>query len=127
MPNKKNIKYTNRDFDSIKGALVNHAQRYYPDRYKDFSEASFGSMVFDAVAYVGDVLSFYLDYQINESFLTTATDYSNVKRLAESVGYKRRGIPSSFGIASFFIISTILGRPSITLFTRWQAMPELVK
>lgn len=104
MPNKKNIKYTNRDFDSIKGALVNHAQRYYPDRYKDFSEASFGSMVFDAVAYVGDVLSFYLDYQINESFLTTATDYSNVKRLAESVGYKRRGIPSSFGIASFFII-----------------------
>ncbi len=104
MPNKKNIKYTNRDFDSIKSALVNHAQRYYPDRYKDFSEASFGSMVFDAVAYVGDVLSFYLDYQINESFLTTATDYSNVKRLAETVGYKRRGIPSSFGIASLYII-----------------------
>ena len=104
MPNKKNIKYTNRDFDSIKSALVNHAQRYYPDRYKDFSEASFGSMVFDAVAYVGDVLSFYLDYQINESFLTTATDYNNVKRLADAVGYKRRGIPSSFGIASFYII-----------------------
>ena len=104
MPNKKNIKYTNKDFDSIKSALVDHAQRYYPDRYQDFAEASFGSMVFDAVAYVGDVLSFYMDYQINESFLTTATDYNNVKRLAETVGYKKRGNPSTFGIASFYII-----------------------
>ena len=52
MPDKKNIKYTDRDFDSIKSSLVNHAQRFYPDRYQDFSEASFGSLVFDAVAYV---------------------------------------------------------------------------
>ncbi len=69
MANNKNIKYTNRDFDSIKSALVNHAQRYYPDRYQDFAEASFGSMFFDSVAYVGDMLSFYLDYQINESLM----------------------------------------------------------
>lgn len=104
MPNKKNIKYTNKDFDSIKSALVNHTQRYYSDRYQDFAEASFGSMVFDAVAYVGDMLSFYMDYQINESFLTTATDYNNVKRLAETVGYKQRGNPSTFGIASLYVI-----------------------
>ena len=104
MANKKNIKYTNRDFSSIKSSLVDHAKRYYPDRYQDFAEASFGSMFFDSVAYVGDVLSFYLDYQINESFLTTATDYNNVVKLAESVGYKERGTPSSFGIASLYII-----------------------
>jgi len=104
MANNKNIKYTNRDFDSIKSALVNHAQRYYPDRYQDFAAASFGSMFFDSVAYVGDMLSFYLDYQINESFLTTATDFNNVKRLAETIGYKKRGNPSTFGIASFYII-----------------------
>ncbi len=104
MPDKKNIKYTDRDFDSIKSSLVNHAQRFYPDRYQDFSEASFGSLVFDAVAYVGDILSFYVDYQMNESFLTTATDYNNVKRLSEALGYKQRGNPSSFGIASFFVI-----------------------
>tara|TARA_R110000851_G_scaffold153245_1_gene295216 strand:- start:177 stop:1838 length:1662 start_codon:yes stop_codon:yes gene_type:complete len=61
-------------------------------------------MVFDAVSYVGDVLSFYMDYQINESFLTTATDYNNVKRLAETVGYKQRGNPSTFGIASLYVI-----------------------
>ena len=51
MPARKTpIKYTSRDFDSIKSALVNHAQRYYPDRYQDFAAASFGSMFFDSVA-----------------------------------------------------------------------------
>ena len=61
---KTTTNYTARDFDSIKLELVKHAKRYYPDTYKDFSEASFGSLVLDSVAYVGDMLSFYLDKQI---------------------------------------------------------------
>ena len=72
------IKYTNRDFDSIRKDLVEHAKRYYSDTYKDFNEASFGSMMVDAVAYIGDMLSFYLDYQANESFLSTANEYQNI-------------------------------------------------
>jgi hypothetical protein len=66
MPIKKNIpvKYTSRDYDSIRRDLIEHAKRYYPDTFKDFSEASFGSLMIDTVSYVGDVLSFYLDYQI---------------------------------------------------------------
>ena len=62
------IKYTSRDFESIKRDLVEHAKRYYPDNYKDFSENSFGSLMLDTVSYVGDILSFYLDYAVNESF-----------------------------------------------------------
>ena len=60
MKNKKLIKYTSRDFDSIKSDLVDHAKRYYPNSYNDFREGSFGSMMFDSVAYVGDILSFLL-------------------------------------------------------------------
>ena len=66
MKNKKLIKYTSRDFDSIKSDLVDHAKRYYPNSYNDFREGSFGSMMFDSVAYVGDILSFYLDYQVKD-------------------------------------------------------------
>jgi hypothetical protein len=62
------IKYTSRDFNDIKFDLVEYAKRYYPDTYQDFSEASFGSLMLDTVAYVGDILSYYLDYQANESF-----------------------------------------------------------
>ena len=66
------IDYTSRDFNSIKTDLVNYAKRYYPNSFKDFNQASFGALMLDSVAYVGDILSFYLDYQANESFLSTA-------------------------------------------------------
>ena len=85
------IKYTSRDFQSIREDLVNYAKRYYPDTLKDFSEASFGSLMIDTVAYVGDIMSFYLDYQVNESFIDTATDYNTIIRLASQMGYKFRG------------------------------------
>ncbi len=103
--NKKTlINYTNRDFDSIKSDLEEHARRYYPDTYKDFSENSFGSYVLDTTAYIGDMLSFYLDYQVNESFLDTAIEYNNVRKLAKNTGYSFTGRPSAFGMATFYII-----------------------
>jgi len=104
---KKLIKYTNREFNSIKQDLVDYARRYYPDIYKDFSEASFGSLMLDTVAYVGDVLSFYLDYQANESFLDTAIEYDNVVRLGEQVGYKQSLRANSFGLVSVYVLCPV--------------------
>lgn len=102
---KKNvaIDYYSRDFESIKESLVRHAKRYYPDTFQDFSEAGFGSLMLDTVSYVGDVLSFYLDYQANESFIGTASEIQNVVKLARQSGYKFDVTPSSQGVASFFI------------------------
>jgi len=97
------INYTSRDFDSIRKDLEDYARRYYSDTYKDFSEASFGSLMLDTVAYVGDILSFYLDYQTNESFLDTAIEYNNVVRLAKQMGFKLNTSPSSYGVLSFYI------------------------
>ena len=98
------INYTSRDFDSIQRDLVNYAKRYYPNTLKDFSEASFGSLMIDTVAYVGDIMSFYLDYQVNESFIDTATDYNNLLRLASQMGYKYKGSPSTTGVVSMYAI-----------------------
>ena len=96
------IKYTSRDFNSIKQDLVEYAKRYYPDTFKDFNEASFGALMLDTVAYVGDVLSFYLDYQVNELFMDTAVEYSNVLRLGRQQGYKLPGQASSYGEVSLY-------------------------
>jgi len=98
------INYTSRDFASIKEELVNYAKRYYPETYQDFKEVSFGSLMLDTVAYVGDILSFYLDYQANESFLDSAAEYKNVLRLSKQLGYTYSGNPSSTGIVDFYII-----------------------
>tara|TARA_Y100001970_G_scaffold287131_1_gene411022 strand:+ start:1360 stop:3156 length:1797 start_codon:yes stop_codon:yes gene_type:complete len=97
------IDYTSRDFDSIRRDLETFAKRYYADTYKDFNEASFGSLMLDTVAYIGDILSFYLDYQANESFLETAVEYNNVVKLARQLGYKIDRNPSSYGMLTFYI------------------------
>jgi len=106
MANKKRtpVRYTSRDFASIREDLLEYVKRYYPESYRDFSEASFGSLMVDTVSYVGDILSFYLDYQVNESFLDSAAEYNNVIRLARQQGYKNQGVPSTEGLVNFFII-----------------------
>lgn len=104
-PKKKiPINYTSRDFESIKNDLVQHAKKYYPDTYRDFNEAGFGSLMLDTVAYIGDILSFYLDYQANESFLETAVEYNNVVRHVKQLGYQFRGNPSAYGVCSFYVL-----------------------
>lgn len=103
------INYTNRDYNSIRDALVEHARRYYPDTFRDFNEASFGSLVLDTVAYVGDVLSFYLDYQTNESFLQTAGEYKNVVKLAKTMGYNFNKSPASQGQCEFYCLVPTMG------------------
>jgi|TARA_B100000282_G_scaffold296618_1_gene279179 hypothetical protein len=100
---KPAINYTSRDFESIKSDLVNYARRYYPDTFKDFSINSFGSLMLDTVSYVGDILSFYLDYQVNESFLSTATEYDNVLKISKQLGLKADLAAASFGTLAFFI------------------------
>ena len=101
---KPAIDYTSRQFASIKADLVNYAKKYYPNEFKDFSANSFGSLMLDTVAYVGDIMSFYLDYQVNESFLSTAIEYENVLKLAQNYGYKPALSPSSYGMLTFFIL-----------------------
>ncbi len=108
---KPKISYTSRDFQTIKNDLVNYAKVYYPETYKDFNEASFGSLMFDLVSYVGDILSFYVDYQSNESFLETAIEPNNILKLANQMGYRFRGAPSSTGVCAFYVIvpATVAG------------------
>jgi hypothetical protein len=105
MSNKKRlVNYTSRDFNSIKADLEEHARRYYPDSFRDFSENSFGSFMIDTVSYVGDMLSFYLDYQVNESFLDTAVEYANVRKLASSEGYSGAVVPPVTALVDFYVL-----------------------
>jgi len=98
------IDYTHRDYESIRKDLMGVAERLYPNTFQDFSEASFGSLMIDAVAYVGDQLSFYCDYNVNESFLNTAFEYDNVLRTGKALGYKYTGRPSTYGQVALYVM-----------------------
>ena len=98
------IKYSSRDFNSIKADLVEYAKKYYPDTFKDFNEASFGSLMLDTVAYVGDILSFYVDYNSNESHLKTSIEYNNILKHSYKLGYKHNPFNSSLGTISIYCL-----------------------
>tara|TARA_R110002012_G_scaffold310228_1_gene518322 strand:+ start:4484 stop:6274 length:1791 start_codon:yes stop_codon:yes gene_type:complete len=100
---KPPISYTSRDFNSIKNDLINYAKIYYPNTYKDFNDASFGAMMIDMIAYVGDIMSFYVDYQTNETLMDTAILEESVVRIAKQLGYKFNATPSSTGQAAFYV------------------------
>ena len=83
-----NVNYTSKDFSSIKADLIEYTKSYFPDTYKDFNETSPGMMLIELSSYVGDVLSYYIDYNYKENLLTTATEKRNIRRLSEFLGYK---------------------------------------
>lgn len=86
----KNVKYINRDFAAFKDSLMQFTQTYYPNSYRDFTAASPGTMFMDQAAYIGDVLSYYTDYQFKESLLPYAEERKNIMSLASYLGYKSR-------------------------------------
>ena len=88
MAENKNISYLNKDFASFKQQLIDFARTYYPNTATDFSPASPGTMFIEMASYVGDVLSFYLDNQVQENFLQYARQTQNLYSLAYMLGYK---------------------------------------
>ena len=84
----KDIKYLNKDFTELRSSLVNYAKTYFPTTYNDFTPSSPGMMFMEMAAYVGDVLSFYLDNQIQETYLQYARQTNNLYELAYMFGYK---------------------------------------
>jgi len=86
--NNPQINYYARDFESLRSTLINYTKTYFPDTYNDFSPASTGMMFMNMAAYVGDILSFYLDNQIQETFIQYAKQEENIFALAYLLGYK---------------------------------------
>jgi hypothetical protein len=84
----KNISYLNKTFTDFKSNLVNYAKTYFPTTYNDFSEASPGNMFIEMASYVGDVMSFYVDTQVQENFLLYAKEKESLYALSYAFGYR---------------------------------------
>ena len=101
MAENKNINYLAKDFTVLKQQLIDYAKTYFPNTYNDFGPSSPGTMFIDMAAYVGDILSFYLDNQIQENFLQYAREESNLLTLAYMLGYKPK-VTSPAGVELTF-------------------------
>ena len=83
-----NVNYLNKDFSTFKNTLIEYAKTYFPNSYRDFNETSPGMMLIEMSAYVGDVLSFYIDQQYKEMMLPLAEERRNVINMANMLGFK---------------------------------------
>jgi hypothetical protein len=84
----KEVKYLNKDFEGFRNDLIEFAKSYFPNTYTDFNESSPGMMFIEMAAYIGDVLSYYVDNQFKESILAYAEEKRTVYNIAQSLGYK---------------------------------------
>jgi len=105
----KDVKYLNKDYNSFKNQLIEFAEVYFPNNFNDFSEGNPGMMFLEMASYVGDVLSFYTDTQLRESFLTLAQEKENLYNLAYAMGYKPKvTTAASVDLDLFQLVPSIL-------------------
>ena len=99
---RRNINYINKEFPEFRNQLINYSQTYFPSTYTDFTDTSPGMMFIEQAAYVSDVLSFYLDNQIQENFMQYARQNDNLYDLAYMYGYKPKATGLSETTMEFF-------------------------
>jgi uncharacterized phage protein gp47/JayE len=83
------IDYTNKDYRSLRQALLDLA-RYRMPEWTDQSPADLGMLLVDLFAYVGDVTLYYQDRVANESFLHTAEERRSILHLLRLIDYELR-------------------------------------
>jgi hypothetical protein len=102
---KKDVRYLNKDFGQFRANLIEFAKNYFPNTYNDFNETSPGMMFIEMASYVGDVLSYYTDSQLKESFLQFADNRPNILALSANVGYKTKNtIPATVDLDVFQLL-----------------------
>ncbi|HMA95159.1 MAG TPA: baseplate J/gp47 family protein [Polyangiaceae bacterium] len=99
------LDYTDRDFDSLRARLIALLKSVFPD-WSDFDVASFGNILLEMFAFVGDVLTFYQDNLARESRLVTATQRKNVMALARMLGYRLHGARAATAEVEFSLAQT---------------------
>ena len=96
-----NKSYLAKDFTGFRQDLLNYAKNYFSNNIQDFTEASMGGLLLEMAAYVGDTMSFYLDYQFNELNPSTAIEVSNIESHARNAGVKISGAAPAVAKVAF--------------------------
>ena len=114
MAQDRDIKYVNKDFGDFRNQLIEYAKNYFPDAYNDFSPTSPGMMFIEMAAYVGDVLSFYQDTQLQETYIQHAKNPANLFNLAYMMGYRPKiSTPSEVDIEVSHVVGALDGNPNL--------------
>jgi hypothetical protein len=105
----KQISYATRDFDGLRGELVNLTKTYYPDLVKNFNDASIYSVLLDINAAVADNLHFHIDRVWQETMLDFAQKRQSLFHIAKTYGIRLPGVRPSVALCDFSITVPVRG------------------
>lgn len=105
----KDISYLGKDFGQFRKNLIDFTKQYFPDSYSDFNESSPGMLFIELASYVGDVLSYYTDNNLKESFLNQSTESSNVYDIARMLGYNAKNVVAASVTLDVFQLLPAIG------------------
>ena len=94
------IDYTGRDYYAIREELIARIQTRIPE-WTASDPADFGVALVEAFAYLGDLMSYYIDRTANESFIGTATQRQSVLNIAQTYGYIPAGYRQAYTTLTF--------------------------
>ena len=112
MANIPDIKYFDKDFSTLKQDLINYARTYFQNSYMDFSPSAPGNMFIEMASYVGDILSFYTDTQLQETLLLYAQERKNIIALAYALGYRPKVTTAATATLDVFQLLPSDGAPN---------------
>ena len=105
------IDYTAYDFDTLKQAMINYIQIYYPEDFNDYVESSEFIAIIELIAYFGTSLAFRTDLNSRENFIDTAERRESIIRLAQMVNY----VPSrNIAAAGLFKVASVQTNQPLT-------------
>ena len=108
-PAQSRIAYRVGDFRSFRRALLSTPPKPFDQeqQLKDWRPSAaddLGMQMLEWWAYLGDILTFYNERIANESYLRTATQAENLRRLIRTLGYRPRP-----GVAAHGVLAALVG------------------
>ena len=85
------ISYLNRTYDEYKNSILDITQKYYPDIFSNYNDASIGNWLMDVQADIADTLSYNIDRTYQETNIDSATTKDALLNIARTNGLKISG------------------------------------
>lgn len=102
----QNADFKSYDFENLRRVIITYLRENYAEDFNDYIESSEYMALVDAIAFMGQSLSFRIDLASRENFIDLAERKESVLRLARMLAYNaKRNLPAQ-GLLKFDTIST---------------------
>lgn len=102
----RNADFASYDFENLRRVMIQYIREKYPEDFNDYIESSEYLALIDAIAFLGQSLSFRIDLNARENFLELAERRESILRLAQLISYNPSRNVCANGLLKVDSIST---------------------